>query len=165
MIVLGLDASTTATGWGVIRTNGDHFDRIDSGVIRPKRKGNPTKAGRSTANTRDRCVMIAWEVAGILNEHAPELVGMENVHVSRGPRASLVLARLAGMLEQVASGANTPVRTLSPAGWRKSTMGNGKASKADALGFVFAQFGLDTDSHDEAEALCIAVAAAREAMA
>ena len=69
MIVLGVDPSTVATGWGVLEGDSRGARVVDSGVLRP-----PTRS-----RLAERLVAIHAGLLEVIDEVAPEVVVIESV--------------------------------------------------------------------------------------
>jgi len=151
VIVLGIDAATLCTGWGVLIPASPQPTYVASGELRPDPDLEPKAR-----------IEVIWnglsQVAGL---HRPTRLYFEE-SFSRG-RNSSYLGWLQGACQAAGFYVGAGVGSFSPKGWRKMMFGNGAATKHDAVDLVNARLGLDLDytKHDEAEALCIAWAGIR----
>ena len=86
-VVLGLDVSSTSTGWAVLK-NGRFYKRenIDYGWIRPHRG----------YGLLDKLDYFAFELDRVLNIVEPLTVGIEDVFLSRNVKTLKVLSRFSG---------------------------------------------------------------------
>lgn len=108
MIVIGIDASTTCTGYGVFEDN----KLIDYGCIRPE--------GDSW---RERLINEGPEFKDLLIKYRPDKIYMENVPLMGKQMQTLViLGAVQGFFIGITSSLNIPVEFLLPSQWR-SIMG------------------------------------------
>lgn len=164
MIVMGIDASTSATGWGVF--DGDNL--IAHGLIKPK--GD---------DWQDR-VKQEWPLlCNIIEKYAPERIYIEDVPLiqdkkkGKGPKTLLMLGAVQGMILGVSAYKNIPVEFLSPSEWRGALgLYDGtregtqrEVLKKKAIEMVNKKFGLDLlwvapkskrNQDDEAEGILVA---------
>lgn len=108
MIVMGLDASTTSTGWGIF----DDKELKAYGVIKPDGE-----------DWRERIVNQAPQLVEIISKYKPEKIYMEDVPLkSKFPKVLVQLGAVQGFIYGVTASLNVPVVFLGPSEWR-SPMG------------------------------------------
>lgn len=140
-MILGVDISTTATGFAFVHDG----KLITSGVISPTSK-----------NFLTRGYDIADEISNLLLVYEPDAVVYEDFKVMRNQSSLKKLAIVAGMT--LSKCKNFPVVEVGPTEWRKKYGFKGKRSelKKKAIDYVDKKFSLKA-TDDEAEALLIAL--------
>ena len=105
MIVMGIDASTTCTGWSIFQDG----KLIDYGEIRPKGDG-----------WRERLFHEGPELDIILSKYQPDTIYMEDVPLkaSGGLKTLVILGGVQGFIYGIAASHNIPVEFVSPNTWR-----------------------------------------------
>ena len=146
-MILGLDISTTCTGWAAIEAGGRY---VASGVIRP-----PSKA-----KLQQRLAFLFPAMQRIAICYKPHAVAIEDVHVRYANAAmALGVARgivLAALLSEL--GADLPITDYAPATIKATVAGHGHASKAKVAAAVMRTLRVDTfASDDESDACAIAL--------
>lgn len=104
MITMGIDASTTSTGWAIF----DGSNLIGYGVIKPK-----------SDNWRDRLIEQGPQLANIIQTYKPEKIFMEDVPLKgSNVKALVILGAVQGFIYGVISSFNIPVFFIVPSEWR-----------------------------------------------
>lgn len=104
MIIMGIDASTTSTGWAIF----DGSNLIRYGVIKPK-----------SDNWRDRLIEQGPQLANIIQTYKPEKIFMEDVPLKgSNVKALVILGAVQGFIYGVISSFNIPVFFIVPSEWR-----------------------------------------------
>lgn len=85
---------------------------------------------------------------------AVELAVVEQVGTYRQGKITHAMASV--IVNTLTSYLSCDIITVAPSTWRKAILGNGRASKEDAIMYVEAVFGVRLPA-DEAEAVCIAL--------
>lgn len=158
MIVMGIDASTSATGWSIF----DDSKLIAHGVIKPK--GD---------DWRDK-IQQEWPLlCKIIDKYDPEKIYTEDVPMKDGKITLVKLGAVQGMILGVAAYKNVPIEFLLPSDWRGAlNMYDGtregtqrEVLKKKAIEMVNKKFGLNLlwvapkskrNEDDVAEAILIA---------
>lgn len=105
MIVMGIDGSTTSSGWSIFETEG--CKRLDSGRVQFNDK-----------NWRER-IFKEWKVFNeIIQKYHPEQIYMEDVPMKDGKNTILKLGSVQGMAICLASQYNINIHFLLPSEWR-----------------------------------------------
>ena len=160
MIIMGIDGSTTSSGWSIFESEG--CIRIDSGSIKPK--GD---------NWRDR-IKQEWVIFNkIFKKYRPSKIYIEDVPMKDGKSTILKLGSVQGMTICLAAQYEAEVEFLLPSDWR-SKLGlfdgtrqgtHREVLKKKAVEIANKLFNLDLlwikekskmNEDDEAEALLIA---------
>lgn len=122
MIVMGIDASTTCTGWSIF----DGKDLIDYGCIKPL--GD---------DWRERMVAEGPEIIALIKKYNPEKIYMEDVPLEgKFSKTMVVLGAVQGFIYGIASSLNVPIVFLLPTQWRsdiKMFNGTRDGMKRDAM--------------------------------
>lgn len=104
MITMGIDASTSSTGWSVF--DGDKL--VTYGVIKP-----------SGEDWRERLINEGPMLNAILDKYKPEKIYMEDVPLkSASSKALVVLGAVQGFIYGILASHNVPVHFLIPSEWR-----------------------------------------------
>ncbi|MDA1007479.1 MAG: crossover junction endodeoxyribonuclease RuvC [Planctomycetota bacterium] len=157
MKVLGIDPGTRIVGYAVaeraaIRSVGP-ARIVDAGIIRLDAK----------STLEHRLVELHREIAALLEEHAPDLLVVEQVFSKPDhARAAIILAHARGVILLAAAQRGVAVGELAPAEVKKSLTGNGRATKLQMQRAVMSVCGLNTlpTPSDLADAIAIALCGA-----
>ena len=160
MVIMGIDGSTTSSGWAIFESN--ECKRLASGRIQ-----------FSDKDWRER-IFKEWKVFDkIIQKYRPEKIYMEDVPMKDGKSTILKLGSVQGMALCLASQYNIEIQFLLPSEWR-SCLGlydgtrqgtHREILKKKAVETANKLFGLDLlwvkekskkNEDDEAEALLIA---------
>ena len=145
--ILSFDQSTSKTGWAFF----DGQELIDYGVI------NKSKV----KDTPERIRSMFLDITQKIQDINPDKVIVEEVQQQASPATSMMLSQLEGMIIGYAYEHNIPVESAKPVCWRKSLgFQQGKNVKRSELKeqakiYVKNAYGIDTDSDDMADAICI----------
>ena len=108
MIVMGLDASTSSTGWSIF----DDKELKAYGLIKPNGE-----------DWRERIVNQAPQLVEIISKYKPEKIYMEDVPLkSKFPKVLVQLGAVQGFIYGVTASLDVPVVFLGPSEWH-SPMG------------------------------------------
>lgn len=154
MVILGIDSSTTSTGWAVIDTKFDNELRlIDYGVIKPKQ-----------VETIDRIINISNELKEVLRNFRPEFVVIEEMNVTRNMKTIRALSGLITTIEVMLRNRQALYVKMTPSEWRKKIgikcKNNRETLKKASVDYVFEKYN-ENVSDDEADAICIAEAGSK----
>lgn len=119
MLVVGVDPSSTSTGYGLIEYGKRQCKYIDCGCIRPK----------SGLAFEDRLVFIYDRMREVLRDFAPQQAAVESTFFGKDADAAAKLGQARGVLLLALRQAHLPVEHYTPASVKKSVAGNGRASK------------------------------------
>ncbi len=157
MRVLGVDPGLTVTGYAVVDLFRGEPALVEAGAIRARRDGG----------LASRLTVIHADVADVLREFRPELVGLESLYSEyRHPRSALQMAHARGVVCLAAGQAGLRVTDIAPGEVKNAITGTGRATKAQVQRTVQALYGLAElpAPPDVADAIAIATAVAyREA--
>lgn len=143
MKILGLDTSTTSTGYCVMEDN----KILAYGVIKPKK----------SLDVIDRIIYIEKEIKELIIAKEVEYVCIEELSSMRGASTTKVLATLQGHLEVELRKKEMLVTKCRPSEWRKGKV-KGRTRqelKSSAIEYIKNKYNLEVND-DEADAICIA---------
>jgi len=149
--VLGIDPGTRVVGWGVVEREGSRLRAVAWGALR----------ARASDEVPERLRVLHEGVRGLLAEHRPDLVAIEDAFFGKGARAALALGEGRGAAMVAAALAGIPVRQYPPATVKKAVTGRGSAAKGQVGAMVRVLLGLRAipEPADAADALAVAICA------
>ena len=148
MRVLGVDPGTRKTGWGLATRRRSKLVAIDCGVIRP-----PAKAPLA-----DRLEIVFDALAALIEEHAPEVLAVEDVFYARHANAAIKLGHVRGVVLLLCAQRGLALAEYPPALVKRTVAGRGAADKAQVARIVTAMLDLErTPAEDAADALAVAI--------
>lgn len=104
MILMGIDASTTSTGWSIFEDS----NLVAYGVIKPEGE-----------DWRDRLVHQGPLLTEIIQKYSPKKIYMEDVPLKAGnSKVLVVLGAVQGFIYGIASALGVPVQFILPSEWR-----------------------------------------------
>ncbi len=146
--VLGIDCGSTATGYGLIDTDGRSSSLVASGVIRP----------RPRTPFAERLRHISQSLRELIQCYAPAEVAVEGVFHAVNARSALQLGHVRGVALLAAADAALPIHEYSPLQIKSSVVGYGRAEKAQVQEMVALLLRLDgRPPEDAADALAVAL--------
>jgi crossover junction endodeoxyribonuclease RuvC len=149
MILLGIDPGTASTGFGVISAQGSTLRALDHGVI----------ATGPRMPAAARMAEIHRSVAGLIAQHAPDSVAMEDLFVGVNPRTVLTVGQARGAVLAACGLAGLEASAYPPAEVKAAVCGYGRADKNQVQRMVGAMLAADlTGASDHAtDALAVAI--------
>ena len=141
MSYMGIDSSTTSTGWAVI----DEEGIVSAGVIKPK------------GNTIERIIAISKELCELYREYEPTEVHIEDLSVTRNMKTMKSLSGLLYVIITALHKQGANIKLLKPSEWRKGKVKgrNREQLKQAAIQYVLEKYELYAEE-DTAEAIIIA---------
>lgn len=154
LIIIGVDPSSTVTGYGLIEYDSKKMHYIHCGCIRPKAK----------MKFEDRLVYIFDEFAKVLDEYKPSESAVESTFFGKDADSAAKLGQARGVLLLALRKATIPIEHYSPATVKKSIVGSGRASKERVQFMVTRLLKLEKipASLDASDALGIAICHTRK---
>ncbi len=149
MKVVGIDPGTAACGYGIVHESGGRLRAIAHGCW-------STPAGEDVAL---RLKTIYDGVAGLIEEHMPDAVALEESYVGADARIALSVGQARGAVLVAAANAGIACREYAPARVKQAVCGYGRAEKAQVQRMVKMLLGLaelPTPNH-AADALAVAI--------
>jgi len=147
--VLGIDPGTAACGYGIVHQSGGRLRATARGCWH-------TPAG---APVEVRLKTIYDGVAGLIAEHAPDAVALEESFVGADARIALSVGQARGAVLVAAANAGLSCAEYAPARVKQAVCGYGRAEKAQVQRMVqtiLALAELPTPNH-AADALAVAI--------
>ena len=149
MLAMGIDPGTARTGYGLVKTSGGRLREVKHGVI-------VTPPDWPTAR---RLTIIHQQLAALIAEHNPAVVGLEEVFFGRNAPSALTVGEARGVAILAAGAAGVAVMECTPAEVKQAVTGYGKADKQQVKFMVRAILGLGQGelAADAADALATAI--------
>lgn len=143
MIILGLDTSTTSTGWCIMEDN----IVLAYGVIKPPKK----------FDVLDRIIYIEDEIKALIKAKKVEYVCIEDLVSFRNAFSTKGLAGLLMHIQIELRKRNILTILVRPSEWRKGIVkGRTRAEqKESSIDYVRQEYGIEA-SDDEADAILVA---------
>lgn len=144
MRILGIDSSTTATGYAILDDN----KIISSGVIKPNK----------TLSSIERIIYIENEINALYDKYKPDFIVIEEMVAFRNANAMRVLIGLIYHLVIEYTKKEALVVLARPTEWRAKCKIKGKGRKElkeNAIKHIQEKYNKKV-TDDEAEAICIA---------
>lgn len=146
--VLGIDPGSTVTGYGVVERRDGSVVHLAHGTLRAPRG----------ASLERRLAVLHAALLEVIERHRPDAASVEQVFVSRGARAALVLGQARGAALAAAGRAGLAVHEYAPARIKQSVTGNGRAGKLQVQRVVRRLLSLEKiPAPDAADALAAAI--------
>jgi crossover junction endodeoxyribonuclease RuvC len=147
--VVGIDPGTAACGYGIVQESGGRLKAIGHGCW-------STPAREDVAL---RLKTIYEGVAGLIVEHAPDAVALEESFVGADARIALSVGQARGAVLVAAANAGIACREYAPARVKQAVCGYGRAEKAQVQRMVKMILGLAElpTPHHAADALAVAI--------
>jgi crossover junction endodeoxyribonuclease RuvC len=147
--VLGIDPGTANCGYGIVHESGGRLQAIGHGSW-------STPAGE---RLEQRLKTIFEGVAGLIDEHAPDAVAIEESFVGADARIALSVGQARGAVLVAAAMHGVACTEYAPARVKQAVCGHGRAEKAQVQRMVKAILhlqALPTPNH-AADALAVAI--------
>ena len=149
MKVIGIDPGTANCGYGIVHESGGRLKAVDHGWW-------STRAGE---RIELRLKTIFEGVAGLIAEHGPDAVVLEESYVGADARIALSVGQARGAVLVASALAGIECAEYAPARVKQAVCGYGRAEKAQVQRMVKAILGLQelpTPNH-AADALAVAI--------
>ncbi len=149
MIVLGIDPGLANTGYGVVQRRADGLVALDGGVI---------QTASSTPRER-RLADIHAAVAGLLDEHEPAAVALEELYFGQNVRTAFAVGHARGVAMMAAGQRGLPCAGYTPQQVKGAVCGSGRADKEQVARMVAALLGLPEPPRADhaSDALAVAI--------
>jgi crossover junction endodeoxyribonuclease RuvC len=147
--VVGIDPGTAACGYGIVHESGGRLKAIGHGCW-------STPAGEDLAQ---RLKTIYDGVAGLIAEHDPDAVALEESFVGADARIALSVGQARGAVLVAAANAGIACREYAPARVKQTVCGYGRADKGQMQRMVKMILGLAElpRPNHAADALAVAI--------
>jgi len=147
--VLGIDPGTAACGYGIVQEHAGRVTALESGCWRT--------GPRERLELRLRTIFDG--VAGLVTEHRPDAVALEESFVGADARIALSVGQARGAALVAAASAGVECTEYAPARVKQAVCGYGRADKGQVQRMVQVILSLDREpqSTHEADALAVAI--------
>jgi crossover junction endodeoxyribonuclease RuvC len=147
--VLGIDPGTAACGYGIVHESDGRLRALGHGWWRTRAAERPEARLRT----------IFEGVAGLLREHEPDAVVLEESYVGADARIALSVGQARGVVLLAGALAGVECAEYAPARVKQAVCGYGRADKEQVQRMVRAILGLDAPPrpHHAADALAVAI--------
>jgi len=149
VIILGIDPSSTSTGYGLVEWGRRQHRYVDCGCVRPP----------SSASFGDRLVFLFDRLVQVLEEARPDEVALESSFYGRDADAAAKLGEARGVIRLAVCRASLVAAEYAPAQVKKAVVGNGQATKEQVQFMVMRllQMSEPPRSLDASDALAVAL--------
>ncbi|MES9968454.1 MAG: crossover junction endodeoxyribonuclease RuvC [Candidatus Thiodiazotropha sp.] len=147
MRIIGIDPGSRLTGYGLIDSDGMQSLCLTHGVIRLNGEALPPRLGE-----------IFAAISGLIEEHRPDVMAIEQVFVAKNPSSALKLGQARGAAICAAVHGGLSVAEYTPTLIKKAVVGSGRADKKQVQHMVQMILGLGKKPQsDAADALAVAL--------
>jgi len=155
-IILGIDPGTVICGYGLIRPQGNGFQAVDYGCIRP-----PAKDKLS-----DRYLIIYNSIDLLIEKYRPTVLVVETQYVHKNVQSAIKLGMARGVALLAGKKNGLRVYEYAPTQAKRAVVGNGRASKSQVASMVQRRLNLAEPPYpeDAADALALALCHAQAAL-
>lgn len=148
MRILGIDPGSNVTGYGVVERDGGRLRHVAHGTLVLPRGGSVAA----------RLAALHAALCGVIRDHAPDGVVVEQIFVSASARSALVLGEARGVVLAAVAGAGIPVFEYGARTIKLAVAGSGAAPKPEVQRMVCVLLALEpAPSEDAADALAAAI--------
>ena len=145
--ILGIDPGSRITGYGLIESDGQRSVHIEHGALRLQGEELPPRLGE-----------IFRRVSGLIEQHRPEVMAIEQVFVSKNASSALKLGQARGAAICAAIQYGLSVAEYTPTRIKQSVVGTGRADKSQIQQMVKMILSLsEIPQADAADALAVAL--------
>jgi crossover junction endodeoxyribonuclease RuvC len=147
--VLGIDPGTATCGYGIVHVNGGRIRALDHGCW--------TSGARERPELRLRRIFEG--VTGLIHEHGPDAVALEESFVGADARIALFVGQARGAALVAAATAGVACTEYAPARVKQVVCGYGRADKGQISRMVRMLLSLDCEPETShaADALAVAI--------
>ncbi len=148
MRVLGVDPSLRSTGYAVLEGDRRSQKVLEYGLIK-------TSKDDTLEHSLTR---IADSIEGIVREHSPQCLAIENIFTAKNSRVALQLGHVRGVVILVCQRNGLDIYPYAATRIKETVAGYGRASKEQVQHMVVRSLGLvETPPKDAADALAAAL--------
>ncbi|TNF35949.1 MAG: crossover junction endodeoxyribonuclease RuvC [Gammaproteobacteria bacterium] len=146
-LILGIDPGSRVTGFGIIETRGNALRYVTSGCIRIADESFP-----------ERLNTIYHDLGEVIEQHAPQVMAVEQVFMARNAASALKLGQARGAAIVAGVSRGLPVHEYSARQIKQAAVGMGAATKAQVQHMVMTLLRLPSaPAEDAADALAAAI--------
>ena len=147
MKVLGIDPGTAACGYGIVHER--------DGRLRATAHGCWVTRAGSRQDLRLKTIFDG--VTGLIAEHAPDAVALEESFVGADARIALSVGQARGAVLVACASAGVAAAEYAPAHVKQVVCGYGRAEKAQVQRMVKLVLGIEVANQHAADALAVAI--------
>jgi crossover junction endodeoxyribonuclease RuvC len=148
MRVLGVDPSLRSTGYAVLEGDRKSQKVLEYGLIKTK----------SVDSLEHSLVHIADTLEGVIREHSPDCLAIENIFTARNNKVALLLGHVRGVAILVCERNGLVTYHYAATRIKETVAGYGRASKEQVQHMVVRSLGLvEVPPDDAADALAAAL--------
>ena len=146
-VILGIDPGSRVTGFGLIISNGNKLEYVNSGCIKTQTKLLP-----------ERLKIIFDQLCGVIECHQPEQAAIEEVFMGNNASSALKLGQARGAAMVACLSFDLSLSEYSARKVKQAVVGAGAADKAQVNHMVKALLKIkDNLAEDAADALAVAI--------
>ena len=146
-VILGIDPGSRVTGFGLIISNGNKLEYLNSGCIKTQTKLLP-----------ERLKIIFDQLCGVIECHQPEQAAIEEVFMGKNASSALKLGQARGAAMVACLSFDLSLSEYSARKVKQAVVGAGAADKAQVNHMVKALLKIkDNLAEDAADALAVAI--------
>jgi crossover junction endodeoxyribonuclease RuvC len=152
MRIAGIDCGSLSTGYGIIDEKGSSLVLVDYGTVKlPSETPFPERIG-----------IVFDKLCSLWRRFSPDVIGIEDIFVSKNPRSALKLGQIRGAAISSAHLSGIKIKEFAPTLIKSCLTGNGRAEKGQVAFMVCTILGLSSKpkSLDASDALAIAITTA-----
>lgn len=128
MVIMGIDASLSSTGFCIVESNNQKIDIIKTGVIQTK---------KDDFKTEDlRIFYICKELAKLILTYYVSKIAIEEQFMARNSKTILSLRKMLGAIMYLVCDMGLELDYLYPTTVRKLLLDNGKAKKEEVAKYI-----------------------------
>jgi len=132
-VILGIDPGLAATGYGILRLEGNRFTHLAHGVIR-------TPADMVSGR---RLLLLFDELTQLIHTYHPQEAGVESLYFARNATSAIPVAQARGVVLLALSRAGMSYAEYPPQAIKQGVVGSGRAAKEQVQELVRVILGLD----------------------
>jgi len=148
MKVIGIDPGSRVCGYGILEAQNGEVTYLTSGciILKPAIPFN------------QRLKIIYDDLSKIIDQHAPDVMSVEDVFVAKNVRSAIKLAQAKSMALLAGLNYEIPVHEYTPTKVKLNITGRGQADKMEVQNILSQLFGVSTwQSQDASDAVAIAL--------
>lgn len=152
MKILGIDPGTAIIGIGLIEYKNKKPEILSYGCITTDKR----------LSSADRLKKLYKELAGIIDEHSPDIVAVENLFFFKNQKTAISVSQARGVILLAAAQRNIKIKEFTPLQVKQALTGYGRAEKKQIQQMVKTVLNLKEIPRpdDAADALAIAICCA-----
>ena len=143
--ILGVDPGSRATGFGLVREEGQHLSHLDHGRV---------SSGGDLPLEISLC-RIFDALNDLIQRHRPQALALEEIFLAANVKSAFILGQVRGVVLLAAAKASLPVYHYAPRVVKKAVVGYGQATKDQVQLMVERLLGLKITDQHAADALAV----------